>query len=160
MNLGSPNSLSSVDWMQGSQVAEKQQPLTWYKVWGQLTRKESFTQWFLFLLYAICWGWNLFKTYKKYLLTFHLNLQTHFDAPEGEEPLALDMTGMGKGLVWINGQSIGRYWNVYARGNCSGCSYSDTFRPIKCQFGCGHPTQQWYGLSQMSHLLLEYKLND
>lgn len=35
MNLGSPNSMSSGDWMQGSQVAQKQQPLTWYKVWGQ-----------------------------------------------------------------------------------------------------------------------------
>ncbi|KAG2703341.1 hypothetical protein I3843_06G125600 [Carya illinoinensis] len=100
MNLCSPNSISSVDWMQGSLVAEKQQPLTWYK--------------------------------------------THFDAPEGEEALALDMSSMGKGQVWINGESMGRYWNLYANGNCSGCSYSDTFRPTKCQFGCGQPTQKWY----------------
>ncbi|XP_059434788.1 beta-galactosidase 3-like isoform X1 [Corylus avellana] len=100
MNLDSPNSISSVDWVQGSQVAEKQQPLTWHK--------------------------------------------TQFDAPEGEEPLALEMTGLGKGQVWINGESIGRYWNVYAIGNCSECSYSDTFRPKKCQFGCGQPTQKWY----------------
>ncbi|KAB1207325.1 Beta-galactosidase 3 [Morella rubra] len=100
MNLGSPNSISSVDWMKGYLVAEKQQPLTWYK--------------------------------------------TYFNAPEGEEPLALDMSSMGKGQIWINGESIGRYWNVHANGNCNGCSYSNTFRPTKCQSGCGHPTQKWY----------------
>ncbi|KAK4562615.1 hypothetical protein RGQ29_005210 [Quercus rubra] len=119
MKLGSPNSFSSVGWMQGSLMAHKQQPLTWYK--------------------------------------------TSFDAPEGDEPLALDMTGMGKGQVWVNGKSIGRFWNVYANGNCNGCSYSDTYRPIiKCQFGCGHPTQQWYHiprswLKQTKNLLVVFE---
>ncbi|KAJ7978317.1 Beta-galactosidase [Quillaja saponaria] len=70
--------------------------------------------------------------------------KVHFDAPEGDEPLALDMSSMGKGQVWINGQSIGRYWTINANGNCSVCSYSNTFRPTKCQLGCGHPTQRWY----------------
>ncbi|KAF7141367.1 hypothetical protein RHSIM_Rhsim06G0028100 [Rhododendron simsii] len=49
--------------------------------------------------------------------------RAYFDAPEGDEPLALDMLSMGKGQAWINGQSIGRYWPVYAQGNCSTCSY-------------------------------------
>lgn len=35
MNLGSPNSIPSVEWMQGSLVADTQQPLTWYKVGQQ-----------------------------------------------------------------------------------------------------------------------------
>ncbi|RVW93374.1 Beta-galactosidase 3 [Vitis vinifera] len=70
--------------------------------------------------------------------------KAYFDAPDGDEPLALDMGSMGKGQVWINGQSIGRYWTAYAKGNCSGCSYSGTFRTTKCQFGCGQPTQRWY----------------
>ncbi|RVX16799.1 Beta-galactosidase 3 [Vitis vinifera] len=104
MNLVSPNGISSVDWMQGSLAAQRQQPLTWHKVW-----KKGF-----------------------------------FNAPEGDEPLALDMEGMGKGQVWINGQSIGRYWTAYANGNCQGCSYSGTYRPPKCQLGCGQPTQRWY----------------
>lgn len=69
--------------------------------------------------------------------------QTYFNAPEGNEPLALDMGGMGKGQIWINGQSIGRYWTAYATGNCNGCSYAGTFRPPKCQLGCGKPTQRW-----------------
>ncbi|XP_020572705.1 beta-galactosidase 16-like [Phalaenopsis equestris] len=35
---------------------------------------------------------------------------TRFNAPLGNEPLALNLISMGKGEVWINGQSIGRYW--------------------------------------------------
>lgn len=100
MNLVSPNGDSSVDWMQGSLIAQKQQPLTWHK--------------------AV------------------------FDAPDGDEPLALDMGSMGKGQVWINGQSIGRYWIAYATGNCNDCSYAGTFRPPQCQLGCSQPTQRWY----------------
>ncbi|KAK3224226.1 hypothetical protein Dsin_011251 [Dipteronia sinensis] len=100
MNLVSPNSISSVEWMQASLAAQRQQPLTWHK--------------------------------------------TYFNAPDGDEPLALDMEGMGKGQIWINGESIGRYWTAYASGNCNGCSYTGGFRPTKCQLGCGQPTQKWY----------------
>lgn len=32
MNLASPSEISSADWLKGSAVANKQQPLTWYKV--------------------------------------------------------------------------------------------------------------------------------
>ncbi|KAL2348569.1 hypothetical protein Fmac_002569 [Flemingia macrophylla] len=74
-------------------------------------------------------------------LTWH---KTYFNAPEGDEPLALDMEGMGKGQIWINGLSIGRYWTAPAAGNCNGCSYAGSFRPPKCQVGCGQPTQRWY----------------
>ena len=73
-----------------------------------------------------------------------LTSQAYFNAPKGDEPLALDMEGMGKGQIWINGQSIGRYWTAYASGDCNGCSYTGTFRPPKCQVGCGQPTQRWY----------------
>ncbi|KAL4632705.1 hypothetical protein ACB092_04G069700 [Castanea dentata] len=33
-----------------------------------------------------------------------------FDAPLGNDPVALNLSSMGKGEAWINGQSIGRYW--------------------------------------------------
>ncbi|KAL0424490.1 UNVERIFIED_CONTAM: Beta-galactosidase 3 [Sesamum radiatum] len=102
MNLVSPNAISSVDWMQGSLIAQRQQPLTWHKA--------------------------------------------YFNAPDGDEPLALDMSSMGKGQVWVNGQSLGRYWTAYATGNCNGCSYTGSYRPPKCQLGCGQPTQRWYHL--------------
>ncbi|GAA0142736.1 galactosidase [Lithospermum erythrorhizon] len=100
MDLVSPNGISSVDWVQGSLIAQRQQPLTWHKA--------------------------------------------YFNAPDGDQPLALDMSSMGKGEVWVNGQSLGRYWTAYATGNCVGCSYSGTYRPNKCQLGCGQPTQRWY----------------
>ncbi|GAB4839432.1 Beta-galactosidase 3 [Ancistrocladus abbreviatus] len=70
--------------------------------------------------------------------------KAYFDAPTGNEPLALDMQSMGKGQVWINGQSIGRYWMAYAEGDCNSCSYAGTYRSQKCQSGCGRPTQRWY----------------
>ncbi|KAI7734743.1 hypothetical protein M8C21_002996 [Ambrosia artemisiifolia] len=70
--------------------------------------------------------------------------KAYFDAPEGNEPLALDMKSMGRGQVWINGQSIGRYWTVHANGTCERCKYPGAFRPGKCQAGCGQPTQRWY----------------
>ncbi|KAM5558430.1 hypothetical protein ABKV19_020234 [Rosa sericea] len=70
--------------------------------------------------------------------------KSNFDAPEGDEPLTLDMGSMGKGEVRINGGSIGRYWTVHANGNCSARNYFGTFRINKCQFGCLQPTQQWY----------------
>ncbi|KAM5565002.1 hypothetical protein ABKV19_019167 [Rosa sericea] len=70
--------------------------------------------------------------------------KAYFNAPLGNEPLALDMRSMGKGQVWINGQSIGRYWMAFANGDCSMCSYTGTYRETKCQLGCGQPTQRWY----------------
>lgn len=39
--------------------------------------------------------------------------KTHFDAPEGKNPVAVRMDSMQKGMVWINGQSIGRYWSSF-----------------------------------------------
>ncbi|KAG9146065.1 hypothetical protein Leryth_016612 [Lithospermum erythrorhizon] len=102
IDLAFPGRFSAANWMQGSLIAQRQQPLTWHK--------------------------------------------TYFNAPDGDEPLALDMSSMGKGQVWINGHSLGRYWTAYATGNCNGCSYSGTYRPTKCQLGCGQPTQKWYHL--------------
>ncbi|XP_047982529.1 beta-galactosidase 3-like [Salvia hispanica] len=70
--------------------------------------------------------------------------KAYFNSPNGNEPLALDMSSMGKGQAWINGQSIGRYWTANAKGQCNGCSYKGTYRQGKCLDGCGKPTQRWY----------------
>lgn len=45
-----------------------------------------------------------------YLYIHTFLLQTYFNAPEGNNPVAIRMKGMGKGMVWVNGKSIGRYW--------------------------------------------------
>ncbi|ERM94020.1 beta-galactosidase [Amborella trichopoda] len=100
LNLHTLSGSSSVEWVKGSLIAQKQ-PLTWYKA--------------------------------------------TFNAPGGDEPLALDMGSMGKGQVWINGQSIGRYWPAYtAKGSCGDCSYSGTYNEKNCQSNCGEPSQRWY----------------
>lgn len=41
------------------------------------------------------------------------SLQTYFHAPEGKDPVAIRLTNMTKGMVWVNGKGIGRYWNTY-----------------------------------------------
>ncbi|KAK3224359.1 hypothetical protein Dsin_011384 [Dipteronia sinensis] len=39
--------------------------------------------------------------------------KAYFDEPEGNDPLAIELATMSKGMVWINGKSIGRYWVSY-----------------------------------------------
>ncbi|KAL8257156.1 hypothetical protein R6Q59_029197 [Mikania micrantha] len=53
--------------------------------------------------------------------------KTTFDAPEGTEPVALNLGSMGKGEAWINGQSIGRYW-------------------VSFKTSSGSPSQTWYNV--------------
>ncbi|XP_078173260.1 beta-galactosidase 11-like [Carex rostrata] len=37
----------------------------------------------------------------------------YFDEPEGTDPVALDMSSMGKGFIYVNGKALGRYWVSY-----------------------------------------------
>ncbi|KAI3802855.1 hypothetical protein L1987_31000 [Smallanthus sonchifolius] len=70
--------------------------------------------------------------------------KTTFNAPEGNEPLALDMNGMGKGQIWVNGEGVGRYWPANkAHGNCDKCSYTGIYNENKCNRYCGDPSQRW-----------------
>ncbi|XP_056164652.1 beta-galactosidase 13-like [Syzygium oleosum] len=39
--------------------------------------------------------------------------KTYFHAPEGNGPIAIRLPGLGKGMIWVNGKSIGRFWNSY-----------------------------------------------
>ncbi|KAI3832427.1 hypothetical protein MKX03_020661 [Papaver bracteatum] len=80
---------------------------------------------------------------QKQHLTWH---KTLFSAPEGDVPLALDMGTMGKGQVWINGKSIGRYWPAYkaSGGTCGNCDYAGTYNEKKCESNCGEASQRWY----------------
>ncbi|KAF5751735.1 beta-galactosidase 10 [Tripterygium wilfordii] len=69
------------------------------------------------------------------------------DPPSGTEPVALDMLYMGKGVAWLNGEGIGRYWprktTMYVK--CvKECDYRGKFSPDKCNTGCGEPSQRWY----------------
>ncbi|GMH22321.1 hypothetical protein Nepgr_024164 [Nepenthes gracilis] len=53
--------------------------------------------------------------------------KTTFDAPQGNDPLALNLASMGKGEAWINGESIGRYW-------------------VSFLTPAGSPSQSWYNI--------------
>ncbi|KAJ4787145.1 Beta-galactosidase [Rhynchospora pubera] len=73
--------------------------------------------------------------------------KTQFQAPAGNDPVAIDFTGMGKGEAWINGQSIGRFWPNYTAplSGCSdSCNYKGAYSSSKCLKKCGKPSQQLY----------------
>ncbi|KAJ4726013.1 Beta-galactosidase [Melia azedarach] len=73
--------------------------------------------------------------------------KTTFEAPAGNEPVAIDFTGMGKGEAWVNGQSIGRYWPTYLASNkgCTdSCNYRGGYNSNKCLKDCGKPSQLLY----------------
>ncbi|KAJ8543368.1 hypothetical protein K7X08_005891 [Anisodus acutangulus] len=73
--------------------------------------------------------------------------KTTFKAPLGDAPVVVDMQGLGKGMAWVNGQSIGRYWPSYlAKDGCSNdpCDYRGPYFADKCTSKCGEPTQRWY----------------
>ncbi|TKY55863.1 Beta-galactosidase 3 [Spatholobus suberectus] len=52
---------------------------------------------------SVAWMQSAIVVQRNQPLTWH---RTYFDAPEGDEPLALDMEGMGKGQIWINGKVL------------------------------------------------------
>ncbi|KAK2645384.1 hypothetical protein Ddye_020579 [Dipteronia dyeriana] len=71
--------------------------------------------------------------------------KTTFNAPEGNDPLGLDTSTMGKGMFWINGKSIGCHWPGYiAHGDCAACNYAGFYDETKCLTNCGEPSQRWY----------------
>ncbi|KAI9073277.1 hypothetical protein K1719_044763 [Acacia pycnantha] len=72
---------------------------------------------------------------------------THFKTPSGTDPMVVDLQGMGKGEAWINGQSIGRYWPsmIASSDGCDEeCDYRGAYKPEKCNYNCGNPSQRWY----------------
>ncbi|XP_022888073.1 beta-galactosidase 15-like [Olea europaea var. sylvestris] len=89
--------------------------------------------------------WNTEDLPINRMLTWY---KTTFKAPLGEDPIALDMQGLGKGVAWVNGNSIGRYWPSYMAEDdgCSTdvCDYRGSYYSSKCDTNCGQPTQRWY----------------
>ncbi|ONL96142.1 Beta-galactosidase [Zea mays] len=70
--------------------------------------------------------------------------KTKFTPPAGDDPVAIDFTGMGKGEAWVNGQSIGRYWptNLAPQSGCvNSCNYRGAYSSSKCLKKCGQPSQ-------------------
>jgi beta-galactosidase len=61
-----------------------------------------------------------------------------FPCPSGDAPLAVDMRGMSKGIAWLNGRCIGRYWLVDGTGETWAMKRSAD-QPVE-------PTQRYYNL--------------
>ncbi|KAL3532723.1 hypothetical protein ACH5RR_006244 [Cinchona calisaya] len=74
--------------------------------------------------------------------------KTTFKAPLGTDPVVVNLEGLNKGLAWVNGNSLGRYWPSYLaqEDGCSNdaCDYRGYYNNNKCVTGCGEPTQIWY----------------
>lgn len=69
----------------------------------------------------------------QHLPTLAFYFQTTFNAPDGNEPLALDMNGMGKGHIWLIGEGIERHWPAYkTSGKCDKWSYTGQYIENKC----------------------------
>ncbi|KAL0724682.1 hypothetical protein Bca4012_039281 [Brassica carinata] len=70
-----------------------------------------------------------------------------FKAPLGNDPVVVDLLGLGKGTAWINGNNIGRYWPAFIsseNGCAATCNYRGAYHAEKCLTNCGEPTQRWY----------------
>jgi len=74
-----------------------------------------------------------------------------FPTPPGKGPLSLTMNGAGKGFIYINGNGVGRFWNITAGGSCPPCSqieehcdYRGAYNPGRCRCDCGEASQSVY----------------
>ncbi|KAL2575912.1 hypothetical protein AAZV13_16G044200 [Glycine max] len=73
--------------------------------------------------------------------------KTTFKSPIGDDPVVVDLSGLGKGHAWVNGNSIGRYWSSYLadENGCSPkCDYRGAYTSNKCLSMCAQPSQRWY----------------
>ena len=67
--------------------------------------------------------------------------RTTFDRPAGDGPFVLDMQSMTKGLAWLNGHCIGRYWLIRSTERPCTCNSS-----VVKHVEIGQPTQRYYHL--------------
>lgn len=74
--------------------------------------------------------------------------RAYFGTPAGSLPLAVDLSTMNKGFVFVNGHNLGRYWvsQIAPMGDCDTCDYRGPHTQTRCQQGCGRPSQRWYHL--------------
>ncbi|XP_033131905.1 beta-galactosidase 15 [Brassica rapa] len=79
--------------------------------------------------------------------SFHFFFQATFKSPLGNDPVVVDLMGLGKGTAWVNGNNIGRYWPAFisSENGCDAkCNYRGAYHAEKCLTNCGEPTQRWY----------------
>ncbi|KAL7195731.1 hypothetical protein ACSBR1_035879 [Camellia fascicularis] len=73
--------------------------------------------------------------------------QMTFIAQMGDDPLVLDLLGLGKGIARVNDQAFFSDDNGcdYKRDGCDyKCDYRETYFNSKCLSGCDQSPQRWY----------------
>lgn len=75
--------------------------VTWYKVKAGPRKGSSY-------IHSLQ---SLFPTLS--VTVCFMSCQRYFDEPDGEDPVVLDMSSMGKGMIFVNGEGMGRYWASY-----------------------------------------------
>ncbi|GMH11874.1 hypothetical protein Nepgr_013715 [Nepenthes gracilis] len=131
---------------------EGKRDLTWQK-WSYKIglRGESLSLPSLTGASTVKWLQGVFVSQNQPLIWY----KTTFNAPAGDNPLALDMGSMGKGQVWINGKSIGRYWPTYkASGAYNDYNYAGYYNKKKCLSCCGLPSHRCLILPPLMGMIL------
>ncbi len=66
-------------------------------------------------------------------------------------PFHLDLSSMNKGMIFVGGFMVGRYWNIVAEAGVDGkvpcvdgCKWQGAFSSGKCLQGCNKPSQTLY----------------
>jgi len=78
---------------------------------------------------------------------YYFPIVTPTPTPTDYATWQLDLGSMGKGMAYVNGRNIGRYWNITAEGSCQPeCDYRGNYNEGKCHVGCGEPTQRYYNV--------------
>jgi hypothetical protein len=67
----------------------------------------------------------------------------------------LQLKSMGKGQAFVNGNAIGRFWNIISGTKCLiPCFWFGPFNPKKCLTHCHQPSQEYY------HVPADWVLNN
>uniref|UniRef100_A0ACD5Z522 Uncharacterized protein n=1 Tax=Avena sativa TaxID=4498 RepID=A0ACD5Z522_AVESA len=74
-----------------------------------------------------------------------------FHTPAGKDAVVVDLAGLNKGMVYVNGHNLGRYWTSYIAGDMDGChrcdyrgEYKTWGNQEKCLTGCHEIGQRFY----------------
>ncbi|KAJ3060440.1 hypothetical protein HDU98_003585, partial [Podochytrium sp. JEL0797] len=103
--------------------------------------------------------WYLLKFSKPDLMALHAQAQatqllanqytaSHLSTAEPITTFVLNLSTMTRGLAFVNGHAVGRYWNLAATCPKAGlpCRYPDSAVDggETCAEGCGYASQGWY----------------
>ena len=91
------------------------------------------------------WNVDVKAGLQRSLVWWRWNLTT--PTPHGDAPPTwqLDVRGLGKGEMWVNGRSIGRFYNITSDlSSCTPCDVHSYYTgPAQCRMGCGQHSQPY-----------------